>query len=170
MLTGLGSDPHGACLYGDPRLAPKGGANLGHQRLVRSFSCSRTCGEIDSIAIPLNRTKRDGMGGTRLYGDPRLAPKSGANLGHQRLVELFLFSELWRNRQHRNPTQSHRTRLNGAPVLFQDVVHSKGTREADCDEQSSFRGPLEWTSTRMPDSLFAVESGWFSKSSYKLGR
>ena len=31
----------------------------------------------------------------------------------------------------------------GAPVIFQDVVHSKGTREADCDEQSSFRGPIE---------------------------
>ena len=39
----------------------------------------------------------------------------------------------------------------------QEVVHSIGTREADCDEQSSFRGQTEWTSTRMPDSLCAVE-------------
>src|SRR5579864_4575176 len=48
----------------------------------------------------------------------------------------------------------------GLPVLFQDVVHSIGTREADCDEQSSFRGQIEWTSTRMPDSLCAVERLW----------
>jgi hypothetical protein len=38
-----------------------------------------------------------------------------------------------------------------APVIFQEVVHSIGTREADCDEQSSFRGQTEWTSIRMPD-------------------
>jgi hypothetical protein len=50
--------------------------------------------------------------------------------------------------------------LERAPVLFQDVVHSIGTREADCDEQSSFRGQIEWTSTRMPDSLCAVERLW----------
>jgi hypothetical protein len=36
-------------------------------------------------------------------------------------------------------------------VIFQEVVHSIGTREADCDEQSSFRGQTEWTSIRMPD-------------------
>jgi hypothetical protein len=41
--------------------------------------------------------------------------------------------------------------LSGPPVIFQDVVHSNGTREADCDEQSSFRGAIEWTFTRMPD-------------------
>src|SRR5579864_8259406 len=50
--------------------------------------------------------------------------------------------------------------VSGPPVLFQDVVHSIGTREADCDEQSSFRGQIEWTSTRMPDSLCAVERVW----------
>src|SRR5882757_3316830 len=50
----------------------------------------------------------------------------------------------------------------GAPVIFQDVVHSNGTREADCDEQSSFRGAIEWTFTRMPDSASAVERFWFS--------
>src|SRR5205807_9736543 len=50
--------------------------------------------------------------------------------------------------------------LSGPPVLFQDVVHSIGTREADCDEQYSFRGQIEWTSTRMPDSLCAVERLW----------
>src|SRR5438046_430793 len=33
--------------------------------------------------------------------------------------------------------------LEWAPVIFQDVVHSIGTREADCDEQSSFRGKTE---------------------------
>jgi len=48
----------------------------------------------------------------------------------------------------------------GAPVMFQDVVHSIGTREADCDEQSSFRGQTEWTSIRMPDSRCAVERLW----------
>ena len=42
-------------------------------------------------------------------------------------------------------------------MIFQEVVHSIGTGEADCDEQSSFRGQTEWTSTRMPDSRFAVE-------------
>ena len=47
--------------------------------------------------------------------------------------------------------------IGGVPVIFQDVVHSIGTGEADCDEQSSFRGQTEWTSTRMPDSRFAVE-------------
>ena len=46
-----------------------------------------------------------------------------------------------------------------APLALdlQEVVHSNGSREADCDEQSSFRGQTEWTSTRMPDSLCAVE-------------
>ena len=29
------------------------------------------------------------------------------------------------------------------PVIFQEVVHSIGTREADCDGQSSFRGQTE---------------------------
>jgi len=53
----------------------------------------------------------------------------------------------------------------GPPVIFQDVVHSIGTGEADCDEQSSFRGQTEWTSTRMPDSRFAVERRW-SKPSF----
>ena len=47
-------------------------------------------------------------------------------------------------------------------MIFQDVVHSIGTREADCDEQSSFRGETEWTSTRMPDLPFAVERPWLS--------
>src|SRR5947209_15233359 len=51
------------------------------------------------------------------------------------------------------------------PVIFQEVVHSIRTREADCDEQSSFRGQTEWTSTRMPDSLFAVQRRW-SKPSF----
>src|SRR6202521_4439372 len=53
----------------------------------------------------------------------------------------------------------------GPAVIFQDVVHSIGTGEADCDEQSSFPGQTEWTSTRMPDSLFAVERRW-SKPSF----
>ena len=50
----------------------------------------------------------------------------------------------------------------GAPVIFQEVVHSIRTGEADCDEQSSFPGKTEWTSTRMPDLPFAVESNWRS--------
>ena len=37
-----------------------------------------------------------------------------------------------------------------AAVIFQEVVHSTGTREADCSEQSP-RGEIEWTFTRMPD-------------------
>jgi PAS domain S-box-containing protein len=53
----------------------------------------------------------------------------------------------------------------GAAVIFQEVVHSIGTGEADCDEQSSFRGQTEWTSTRMPDSRFVVERRW-SKPSF----
>jgi hypothetical protein len=52
----------------------------------------------------------------------------------------------------------------GPAVIFQDVVHSIGTGEADCDEQSSFRGQTEWTSTRMPDSRFAVERRWSKPS------
>jgi hypothetical protein len=32
-----------------------------------------------------------------------------------------------------------------AAVIFQDAVHLIGTREADCAEQSSFRGTIEWT-------------------------
>src|SRR5208282_465796 len=61
--------------------------------------------------------------------------------------------------------QSHFARLSrlvGLAVIFQDVVHSIGTREADCDEQSSFRGKTEWTFTRMPDSPFGVERRWSS--------
>src|SRR5208337_955034 len=45
----------------------------------------------------------------------------------------------------------------GAPVIFQDVVHSERTGEADCAEQSSFPGVPEWTFTRMPDLAFVVE-------------
>jgi hypothetical protein len=37
----------------------------------------------------------------------------------------------------------------GAPVIFQEVVHSIGTREADCDEQLVTL-ETEWTITRMP--------------------
>ena len=48
----------------------------------------------------------------------------------------------------------------GSPVIFQDVVHSIETGEADCDEQSSFPGRTEWTSTRMPDLPFVVERIW----------
>jgi hypothetical protein len=48
----------------------------------------------------------------------------------------------------------------GAPVIFQEVVHSIGNGEADCDEQSSFPRKTEWTSTRMPDLPFGVESNW----------
>jgi predicted CXXCH cytochrome family protein len=50
----------------------------------------------------------------------------------------------------------------GAPVIFQEVVHSIRTGEADCDEQSSFPGEIEWTSTRMPDLPSVVESNWLS--------
>jgi hypothetical protein len=56
-------------------------------------------------------------------------------------------------------------RYRGLAVIFQDVVRSIGTGEADCDEQSSFPGQTEWTSTRMPDSPFAVERRW-SKPSF----
>lgn len=45
----------------------------------------------------------------------------------------------------------------GLSVIFQDIVHSNGTREADCAEQSGFRGATEWTFTRMPDLRLAVE-------------
>src|SRR5271166_2574937 len=55
----------------------------------------------------------------------------------------------------------------GAPVIFQDVVHSIGTREADCAEQSSFRGATEWTFTRMPDLPLAVERLWPKPWCYK---
>jgi len=53
-------------------------------------------------------------------------------------------------------------------VIFQDVVHSIGTGEADCDEQSSFPGQTEWTSTRMPDSPFAVFQGWVIFLIYRI--
>src|SRR5271166_5743946 len=55
------------------------------------------------------------------------------------------------------PTLSQRRRKDGAPVIFQDVVHSERTGEADCAEQSSFPGVPEWTFTRMPDLAFVVE-------------
>src|SRR5271165_7229302 len=58
-------------------------------------------------------------------------------------------------------------RSGGAPVIFQDVVHSIGTREADCAEQSSFRGATEWTFTRMPDLPLAVERLWPKPWCYK---
>jgi hypothetical protein len=45
----------------------------------------------------------------------------------------------------------------GLAVIFQEVVHSIRTGEADCDEQSSFRGKIEWTYIRMPDLPCAVE-------------
>ena len=37
----------------------------------------------------------------------------------------------------------------GAPVIFQEVVHSVGTGEAGCDEQLVTL-ETEWTITRMP--------------------
>jgi hypothetical protein len=36
-------------------------------------------------------------------------------------------------------------------VTFQEVVHSRKTREADCDEQSVLPWRPEWTFIRMPD-------------------
>src|ERR1039458_7637642 len=39
--------------------------------------------------------------------------------------------------------------LSGAPVIFQEVVHSVGTGEAGCDEQLVTL-ETEWTITRMP--------------------
>src|SRR5271165_2934475 len=60
-------------------------------------------------------------------------------------------------------TKKHLGRKKGGPpVIFQEVVHSIGTREADCDEQSSFRGTTEWTFIRMPALPFVVERLWFS--------
>ena len=46
---------------------------------------------------------------------------------------------------------------NGPAVIFQHVVHSTGTREADCAEAISSEEKVEWTSTRMPDLRCAVE-------------
>jgi hypothetical protein len=45
----------------------------------------------------------------------------------------------------------------GAPVIFQEVVHSIWTGEAGCDEQLGIFGGIEWTFIRMPDLAFAVE-------------
>ena len=42
------------------------------------------------------------------------------------------------------------------PVIFQEVVHSIETGEADC-ASNHFRGESEWTSTRMPDLPSVVE-------------
>src|SRR5579863_246699 len=65
---------------------------------------------------------------------------------------------------HRRRPHLYKKRKGGPAVIFQEVVHSIGSREADCDEQSSFRGQTEWTSTRMPDLPFAVERRWLKPS------
>jgi hypothetical protein len=41
--------------------------------------------------------------------------------------------------------------MDGAPVKFQEVVHSIELREADCDEQQVSLEGIEWTFIRMPD-------------------
>ena len=45
--------------------------------------------------------------------------------------------------------QKQRRAKDGAPVIFQEVVHSIGTGEAVCDEQAVTL-ETEWTTTRMP--------------------
>jgi hypothetical protein len=45
-------------------------------------------------------------------------------------------------------------------VTFQQVVHSMKTGEADCVEAIPYFGDIEWTSTRMPDSLPFCERSW----------
>src|SRR5580698_8407856 len=47
----------------------------------------------------------------------------------------------------------------GAPVMFQEVVHSIKTGEAVCDEQAVTL-ETEWTTTRMPHGRRSVESVW----------
>jgi hypothetical protein len=49
--------------------------------------------------------------------------------------------------------------MDGAPVIFQEVVHSILTGEAVCDEQAVTL-ESEWTTTRMPHGRRSVESGW----------
>ncbi len=63
----------------------------------------------------------------------------------------------WRERFVEEGYNGLLDRRRGQAVICQDVVHSIGTREADCDEQSGFRGKTESTSIRMPDSPSAVE-------------
>ena len=49
-------------------------------------------------------------------------------------------------------------------MIFQEVVHSIGTREADCAEAITSEEKMEWTSIRMPDLAFAVERNWHNTS------
>ena len=48
-------------------------------------------------------------------------------------------------------------------VTFQQVVHSMKTGEADCVEAIQHFGDIEWTFTRMPDSLPFCERSWLTK-------
>jgi len=41
--------------------------------------------------------------------------------------------------------------MDGAPVRFQEVVHSNQTEEAECASSQILLGRPEWTYTRMPD-------------------
>jgi hypothetical protein len=45
-------------------------------------------------------------------------------------------------------------------VMFQEVVHSVKTREANCGKQFTSKGSTEWTSTRMPDLLPFCGRSW----------
>ncbi len=47
----------------------------------------------------------------------------------------------------KSPPSRRKRDKDGAPVIFQEVVHSIGTGEAVCVEQSSFRGQTEWTTS-----------------------
>src|ERR1035438_277239 len=98
--------------------------------------------------MPVSYAARLGAG-SRGIMYPTLSPRARERMGHP--GSLFV-----RRKDPHNPKSG----LCGAPVIFQDVVHSIGTREADCAEQSSFRGATEWTFTRMPDLRLAVERLW----------
>jgi hypothetical protein len=83
---------------------------------------------------------------------------SGSAGGREKYVAADVQGELFFRAGAKRPDPAPSMLSPGSvPVIFQEVVHSIGTREADCDEQSSFRGQIEWTSIRMPDSLCVVE-------------
>lgn len=44
-------------------------------------------------------------------------------------------------------------------MIFEEVVHSMGTREADCAEAITSEEKMEWTPIRMPDLPFGAKPG-----------
>jgi hypothetical protein len=50
-----------------------------------------------------------------------------------------------------HPTHDDEAVVDGAPVRFQEVVHSNQTEEAECASNQILLGRNEWTFTRMPD-------------------